>query len=204
MAAEISHSQKRAALFYNQIVSFLCRCAPPFLRLFLLPAFVLCGSAAILRADDSVPDDAVSVAREWLAEIDAGHYEQSYQEADQSLHDKMPQETWVKILRAERPGMGNVVSRQEISRTRHADGLEGVEGDFVVIGYRTTFSARPDELEYVVVKHEFGGWHGVGYDFGPEQVSSDPDAGPTTVTESTTNAPPTPTNGITVPAKRNN
>ena len=191
-------------MFYNQIV-FLVPMRFPLLRLFLLTVFVLCGGSALLRADDaSVPDDAVSVAREWLAEIDGGRYEQSYQEADQALHDKMPQETWVKILKAERPGMGSVISRQEISRARHADGLEGVGGDFVVVGYRTTFSARADEIEYVVVKHEFGGWHAVGYDFGPEQVSSDPDAGPTTVTESTTNAPPTPTNGITVPAKRNN
>jgi hypothetical protein len=169
----------------------------------LLAASFLVPPAAALRADDaSELAEAASAGRFWLDEIDSGRYEQSYNDAGPALHDKMPQDTWVKILKTERPPMGKVVNRQEITRSRHTDGIEGVQGDFVVIGYRTNFQNRSDELEYVVLKREFGGWRGVGYDFGPEQVEHDSDAGPVTTTESSTNAPPTPTNGIVVPAQR--
>jgi len=155
----------------------------PRLSLLLAASFLVLPPA--LRADDaSELAEAASAGHFWLDEIDSGRYEQSYNDGGPALHDKMPQETWVKILKTERPPMGKVLSRQEIIRTRHADGIEGVQGDFVVIGYRTNFQNRSDELEYVVLKHEFGGWRGVGYDFGPEQVEHDPDAGPVTTTDS--------------------
>ena len=173
------------------------------LRLILLLTVCLLAAPVALRADDdSELAEAASVGQAWLAEIDGGHYEQSYNDGSSALHQKLTMDVWVKILNAERPPMGRVVSRQEISRVRHADGMEGAQGDFIVIGYRTSFENRADELEYVVLKHDFGGWRGTGYDFGPEQVDTDPDAGPTTTTETSTNAPPTPTNGIVVPAKR--
>jgi hypothetical protein len=176
---------------------------PTLLRLTLLLAASFLAVPAALRADEAEDlTEAATVGQSWLSEIDAGRYEQSYNDGGPALHDKMTQDVWVKILNTERPPLGKVVSRQEITRVRHSDGLEGVAGDFVVIGYRTNFENRPDELEYVVLKREFGGWRAVGYDFGPEQVETDPDAGPTTTTETTTNTPPTPSNGIVVPAKR--
>jgi hypothetical protein len=176
---------------------------PTLSRLSFALVAILLALPAVLRADDASDlAEAVSAGQAWLAEIDAGHFDQSYNDGGSALHEKMTQDVWVKVLRTERPLLGKVVSRQEITRVRHGDGLEGVSGDFVVIGYRTNFESKQDELEYVVMKREFGGWRGVGYDFGPEQVDTDPDAGPTTTTEASTNTPPIPTNGIVVPAKR--
>lgn len=193
---------KAGALFYNQIVPFLLRTMSSLLRMFVLAAAGLLALTLAARADDDEAfNNALSVARNWLGEIDAGNYDQSYNDAGSGLHDKVSQENWVKILRTERPLLGKVVNRQVISHSMHPDGLEGAEGSFIVISYRTAFETKPDELEYVVLKHDFGGWRCVGYDFGPEQVQNNPDEGPSTTTTTETLAPPTPTNGLVVPAK---
>jgi Protein of unknown function (DUF4019) len=168
-----------------------------------IPAWCTAGLLALTLAaradDDGAVNDTLPIARDWLGEIDAGNYDQSYTDAGPALHEKVPQEKWVQILKTERPVLGKVVSREVISHELHPDGLEGAQGTFMVLGYRTAFALKSDELEYVVLKHEFGGWRCVGYDFGPEQVQNNPDEGPNTTTTTETLAPPTPTNGITVP-----
>lgn len=152
--------------------------------------------------EDSI-NNALSVARTWLAEIDAGRYDESYTDGGSALHDKVPQENWVRILNTERPLLGKVVNRQEVSHLLHPDGLEGVTGTFLVVTYHTDFAAKQDEVEYVVVRHEFGGWRCVGYDFGPANPPPpDPESQPATTTTDETLAPPTPTNGMVVPAQR--
>jgi hypothetical protein len=158
----------------------------------------------LARADDDGVNDGVAAAGTWLSEIDAGKYDQSYNDAGSALHDKVPQDTWVKILNTERPLLGKVVSREEVSHVLHTDGLEGVTGTFLVVSYHTDFAAKQDEVEYVVVRHEFGGWRCVGYDFGPANPPppSDSDNQPSTTTTDQTMAPPTPTNGMVVPASR--
>ncbi len=147
-----------------------------------IPAWCTAGLLALTLAaradDDSAVNDTLSIARTWLGEIDAGSYDQSYTDAGSALHEKVPQDRWVKILKTERPLLGKVVSREVISHELHPDGLEGAQGTFMVLGYRTSFATKPDELEYVVLKREFGGWRCVGYDFGPEQVQNNPDEGP--------------------------
>jgi hypothetical protein len=175
-----------------------------FLRLSAWCAAGLLALTLVVRADDdSEVNDTVSIARAWLGEIDAGSYDQSYTDAGSALHEKVPQDKWVKILQTERPLLGKVINREVISHELHPDGLEGAPGTFMVLGYRTAFASKPDELEYVVLKREFGGWRCVGYDFGPEQVQNNPDDGPTTTSTTETLAPPTPTNGIVVPAQPN-
>jgi hypothetical protein len=173
---------------------------------FLVPILAaLLALPVVARADDDeAVTGALSLARSWLSEIDAGNYEQSYNEGGSALHEKVPQDSWVKILKTERPPLGKVARREEVSHVLHTDGLEGVNGTFLVVTYHTNFSSKPDEIEYVVMKHEFGGWRCVGYDFGPAnpQPPADGDNQPTTTTTDQTLAPPTPTNGMVVPAQR--
>jgi hypothetical protein len=198
---------KAGVLFYNQIVPFT-RSLSIMLsstRFLIGGVGMLLMAALLVRADDE--DDrhmgnALNVAKEWIAEIDAGEYDQSYADGGSALHEKVPQDTWVRILKTERPLLGNVVTRTETDHSYRPNGFEGTDGEFFVISYRTAFANKPDEVEHLVLKREGGRWRGVGYDFGPEEVTTDPDAGPTTTVTTSTNAPPVPSNGITVPVKR--
>lgn len=195
---------KAGALFYNQMA--VSRANPkimsPSLRFLAAGAGALLITTLFVRADDEQEANALAVAKTWIAEIDAGKYDQSYTDGGSALHDKVPQETWKRILKAERPPLGNVVSRTETEHIFHPNGFEGTDGEFFVVSYHTSFTAKPDEIEHVVLRREGGQWRGVGYDFGPGQVVTDPGNAPVTTVTTETNAPPTPTNGITVPAKR--
>lgn len=151
-----------------------------------------CAVALPLLAQDDRAEQAALVAKAWVAKIDAGNYEQSYDDAGSALHDKVPVDTWVKILKTERPTLGKVVAREVTSTSYKPNGFEGLDGEFMVVSYRTSFENKPHELEYVVLRREGGKWRPTGYDFGPEEVVNDPDAGPTTTTTSETQTPPPP------------
>ncbi len=170
-------------------------------RLFLPVLAGLLALPALARADDEGTfGEALSIARNWLSEIDAGKYDQSYNEAGSALHDKVPQETWDKILNTERPVLGRVVAREEVSHVLRPGGLEGVAGTFLIVTYHTNFESKPDEQEIVVMKREFTGWRCVGYNFGPANPqAADADGQPSTTTTDETVTPPT--NGMTVPAQ---
>jgi hypothetical protein len=175
---------------------------PTYLRYLAATAALLVPLLSVRADDDDQSADALAVAKTWVAEIDAGQYDQSYLDGGSALHNKVTEDTWVRILKTERPLLGKVVSRTETEHFYRPNGFEGADGEFFVVSYQTAFESKPNEVEHVVLRREDGRWHGVGYDFGPGEVATDPDAGPTTTTTTETLAPPTPTNGITVPAKR--
>jgi hypothetical protein len=174
------------------------------LRFVATGAALLLAASLLVRADndDTRTTQALAVAKEWVAEIDAGDYDKSYTDGGDVLHQKVPQDTWSRILKTERPLLGSVVTRTRIDQSYRPNGFEGSDGEFFLVSYRTEFTNKQDEIEHVVLRREGDRWRGVGYDFGPEQVETDPYEGPTTTTSTSTNTPPTPTNGITVPAKR--
>jgi hypothetical protein len=157
---------------------------------------VLAGGVVLispLRADD---DDetaaATTAARQWIAEIDAGNYDRSYNDGSSALHEKVHPDTWVRILKTERPVLGKLVSREQTGVTYKPSGFEGADGEFMIVSYRSAFENKPHEIEYVVLRREGGRWLGTGYDFGPEEVTNDPNAGPSTTTTSETETPPVP------------
>jgi hypothetical protein len=116
-------------------------------------------------AEDHVAD-SLEVARAWVAQIDAGQYEVSYNSGGQALHDKVPENRWVLILNALRLHWGTVVTRKEVSHVYKSNGYEGDEGEFMVITYDTTFAKLDAVTEVVVLKWEDGRWLGVGYNAG--------------------------------------
>jgi len=158
----------------------------------VLAGGVLFTSLELRADDDDQSAEAASVARAWISEIDAGKYEQSYNEASTALHDKVAEDTWIHILKTERPALGKIVSREQTAVTYKPSGFEGAEGEFMVVSYHSSFQFKPREVEYVVLRREGGHWRATGYDFGPEEVVNDPNAGPSTTTTTETETPPVP------------
>ena len=107
---------------------------------FLALGGLLLMAALFVRADDEDDGHMAQCAHggaAWMAEIDAGEYDQSYNDGGSALHEKVPQDTWVRILKTERPMMGNVVTRTETEHSYRPNGFEGADGEFFVISYRT-------------------------------------------------------------------
>lgn len=112
--------------------------------------------------------EAVDSAQSWMAEIDAGHYDQSYSEGCLAFHNKVTRAEWTAVLKSLRPPLGTVVSRKVANYSYKPDGYEGLQGECIVITFNTVFSKVPADIEVVVLKREEGQWRGAGYNAQPQ------------------------------------
>jgi hypothetical protein len=168
------------------------------------PALFLAGIfcflfAAIPKAHASAEDEidqALAESKAWVAQIDAGQYDDSYTSGASAMHDKVPQDRWVEVLKALRTPWGPVVSRRQISHIYKPNGFEGAEGEYMVIAYDTSFQKFGPATEVVVLRWEDGKWRGAGYNAeaqpSPDADSEPPPSSSTTVTHTDSHVKPQP------------
>jgi Protein of unknown function (DUF4019) len=113
-------------------------------------------------------NDAADAVKLWLAEIDSGKYQQSYDEGCAALHNKVTKDQWLTVMNAIRAPLGTLVSRKEASHVDKPDGVEGLQGECMVFTYNTSFSKVDSSIEIVVLKKEDGVWKGAGYNEQPQ------------------------------------
>jgi hypothetical protein len=126
----------------------------------------------LASAEDQV-DQALAVSKDWVAQIDAGQYDQSYSFGCDEMHDKIAQDKWELILKSLRNPWGPVVNRTQVSHIYKPNGFEGAEGEFLVITYDTSFKKLGPATEIVVLKWEGGKWRGAGYNAQPKPPVDD-------------------------------
>ena len=162
----------------------------------LLACGFLLAAIPTLSASGNDPIDSVlPAAQAWIALIDAGQYDESYAGASDALHQAVTQEKWQAVLTAIRPIWGKVLSRKEASHIYQPNGIEGINGECMVITYDTSFQHVPDGFEKIVLKLEDGKWRGAGYNAGakatPDDGSTPPPVNPTEI-HTETNVKPQP------------
>jgi hypothetical protein len=166
----------------------------------IVPAGVLCFLLAAMpnllaSAEDQI-DNALNVSKAWVAQIDAGQYDESYEAGCDEMHDKVPQDRWEKVLKTIRSIYGPVLSRTQVSHVYKPNGYEGTEGEFLIVTYDTSFKNLNSATEVVVLKWQDGKWRGAGYNAGPKSSPDDTTAPPPDVTteiQTETNVKPEPT-----------
>lgn len=147
----------------------------------LLLAGILCLFFATMpkaaaSAEDQ-QDQALVASKSWVAQIDAGEYDESYAFGCDAMHDRVPQNRWDLVLKALRTPWGSVLNRSQVNHIYKPDGYEGTEGEFMVITYETSFKQLGLATETVVLKWEDGKWRGAGYNASPKP-STDDDSSP--------------------------
>lgn len=148
--------------------------------------FFATTSGSFASGDDHT-EEALAAAKAWLAQIDAGNYEGSYAFGGSAMHEKVPQSTWVAVLKALRTPWGAVVSRKQTSHIYKPNGIEGLEGECMIITYDTSFKQLSPAREQIVLKWEDGKWRGAGYTGGPKpNPDAQPSAPPSSTTETQT------------------
>jgi hypothetical protein len=130
---------------------------------------------ATASAEDQA-EQAVSDSKNWVSEIDAGKYEESYNFACDAMREKVPQDHWVTVLKSLRSPWGSVVSRKQLSHIYKPNGIPGLEGECMVITYDTSFKKLDPATEIIVLKWENGKWRGAGYNAGPKVSPEDAQA----------------------------
>ena len=142
-----------------------------------ITACLLESGPARASAENKV-DQAVALSRAWVAQIDAGKYEDSYGFTCDETRDRFPEDHWVDVLKALRTPWGNVINRQQLSHVYRPNGVPGLNGECVVVTYNTTFKHLQPATEVIVLKWEDGKWRGAGYTAGPTPDPNAPQEAP--------------------------
>lgn len=156
---------------------------------------LLASASPISAADPDRTADASAAARAWIAQIDAGKYEDSYAAGCGAFRDKVPEKNWILILQTLRGVFGPVINRKEVNHLYKPEGFDSLDGECMVFTYDTDFKKLPGAAELVVMKREGGVWRGAGYNAGrksnPAGETQSAIPGPQTESEShTTKTPP--------------
>ena len=156
---------------------------PPLFKsvLFLaaISGFFFAAVPKVLASAEDQVDNALTAAKAWVAQIDAGQYDESYAFGCDAMHEKVPQDRWVVVLKTLRTPWGPVVSRKQINHMYKPDGVPGLEGECMVITYDTSFKRLGPATEIVVLKWEDGKWRGAGYN-AQAKPSPDDESAPST------------------------
>lgn len=113
---------------------------------------------------DAPDAKAVAAAKAWLALVDAGSYNESYDTAAALFKGALTQDAWAKALTASRTPLGAVQSRT-LAATQSTTSLPGApDGKYVVMQYRTVFAQKASALETLTVMLDKDGvWRVAGY-----------------------------------------
>lgn len=103
-------------------------------------------------------DPAVLAAQSWLASIDAGQYQQGWEDAADSLHIGATREQWEKNMRRAREERGPVLKR-EVKHAKFTKSSYSDPGSFVEIQFETRFEKRLVSRETVsAIRAMDGSW----------------------------------------------
>src|SRR5258708_3186579 len=105
----------------------------------------------------------------WFDEIDAGNYEQSWNDSAKSFQDRVPSSQWVDYLDHVRKPLGKCTSRELAYMPQLLDQISlgsnpPIKGDFLYAQYNSIFETQPHVLETVVFqKGDDGAWAMTAY-----------------------------------------
>jgi len=123
----------------------------------------LCAAGPV-PAEEQKQAQAVAAARAWLALVDAGDYEQSWDEAASYFRNAVPKEKWRQMLAAVRRPLGALVARELASTTFHRTLPGAPDGEYVVIQFETSYENKASGIETVTPMMDSDGrWRVSGY-----------------------------------------
>jgi len=136
-------------------------------RLFL--AGVLLASLTTLSAQEKPEQIAQKQAEHWLALIDAGHYDESWEQAAEIFKSAVTKESWKQQVSAVRGQTGKLKSRA-LKSAEYKESLPNAPaGKYVVIEFGSVFDVGPAVETVVPMQEKDGTWKVSGYFVKPAQ-----------------------------------
>ncbi len=106
---------------------------------------------------------AIEAANEWLALLDAGEFETSWQRSALLFQNAVSASQWEASVTAARRPFGKFTSREVLSATFKTSLPGAPDGQYVVIQYRSAFEKKQAAVETVTPMLEEGVWKVSGY-----------------------------------------
>jgi DNA-binding CsgD family transcriptional regulator len=128
------------------------------LALAALPQVDSAAPPTPITADATSNSEVVDSARQWLALLDQGHWDESYRATGTSFRKLNTPQVWATVSEKARVPLGAVISRTFVSQ----ENLPAPPAGYEVVKFRTRFAHRPEALETVTLDREAGSWRVVG------------------------------------------
>jgi hypothetical protein len=132
----------------------------------MLITAVICGAGrGSARADgQTAVTQARKAAAAWLALVDDGKYQESWNQSSSLFKSHVTAERWAEMVGAVRKPLGAVISR-EFKLAHYLTSVPGApDGEYVVIQYDTVFENKKAALETVTpMLDKDGQWRVSGY-----------------------------------------
>lgn len=120
--------------------------------------------SAYAVADEAMEQQAVHTANEWLALVDSGDYETSWNTAAEYFQHAVAKQQWQQSLTVARKPLGKVVSRELKSKQYTTSLPDAPDGQYVVIQYETSFENKKSAVETITpIVSADGKWRVAGY-----------------------------------------
>ena len=139
-----------------------------FAMLAMGPTSEVPSTEASLQSDDD-EEVATSDARSaeaalgWLALVDEGEWEESWQQAGAIFRSQVTAQQWEEVAKSVRDPLGAVQSR-EVVAVQQTSNLPGVpEGDYIMLQFATAFAGASESVETVIMHDGDDGLKTVGY-----------------------------------------
>lgn len=111
----------------------------------------------------TAPDPAVvDAARTWLALLDQGRWDESYQATGTAFRKLNTVQAWAAASEQARTPLGRMISRTVLSQ----ENLPAPPAGYEVMKFRTSFANKADTVETVTLDREDGRWRVVGVTIG--------------------------------------
>lgn len=125
-------------------------------------AVAVVGAASAQGVAQTAP--AQKAAIDWLALVDAGNYDRSWDRAAGFFRRAVARDKWDRTIAAVREPLGALESRKLKSAVSKKQLPGAPDGDYVVIQYRSRFAHKAEAIETVTAMRESdGSWKMAGY-----------------------------------------
>ena len=134
-------------------------------------AILILGSPLLIVAEEithvaesSKDQTSVSSAQAWLAMVDKGQYDQSWETASSYFKSMVTKEQWVSQVAAVRKPIGNFISR-DLKMNQYEKTMPGApDGEYYVMSFNAVFENKASAIETItVMKDSDGQWRLAGY-----------------------------------------
>lgn len=116
------------------------------------------------NTDQRTSGEITALAEQWLAAVDDGRYEKSWNKASEFFRNSITAEAWADAAKKFREPLGVLKSRT-FRDSQKADALPGApDGKYVILQFETSFAAKAEAVETVTFMLEKdGSWKAAGY-----------------------------------------
>lgn len=128
------------------------------------------ATTTVQDADALAVEAATVAALDWLALIDDGKYDESWQAGASVLQDNVTAEQWSTALKDARDPLEPFDARELLESRKVTDPQGAPAGEYIFLHYRTRAAGEQTVTETVVLLEEGDAWKVVGYFVQPEQA----------------------------------